>query len=75
MQHRQRVVKQVLHSQPQPVQVALRCRRQVGTTPVLAAIQHPLLALRLFVAYPHWEASCAPIKKVQASQCRNYLRR
>ena len=32
VQHRKRVVEQVLDSQPQPVKVALRGRRQVGAT-------------------------------------------
>ena len=39
VQHRQRVVEQVLDSQPRPVQVRLRRRRQVGTALLSTAVQ------------------------------------
>ena len=64
MQYRQGVVEQVLHTQPQPFEVALRRRRQVGATLLFAAVQHRLLAIRLFGSEPCWETSGSPIYEV-----------
>ena len=52
MQHRQRVVEQVLHPQYQPVEVRLRLGRQVGAALTPTAVKQRLLAFRLFVAEP-----------------------
>ena len=68
MQYRQRVLEQVLHSQPQPIEVALGRGRQIG-----AALRSVGAESQPFVAEPCREAGCASIHEVQASDVDNNL--